>query len=129
MTALDALQDYLTSRVALQVRRLATPEGRDYVTTVEASPALRAYERELHHGSIALLTDALLEAYTEEGSAPPLPGDPRTAASVTAAVWLAAVRSLICEQRRDAGSGDPEQGAAVAHTVAGHVFAGLRRAG
>jgi AcrR family transcriptional regulator len=133
VSPLDALQEYLTSRVALQVRRLATPAGREYIATVEASPTLRAYERELHHRSIALLAGALLEAWSEDGSAPSVPSDPRTAASVTAAVWLAAVRTLICEQRQrmhqDACSGDPEQGAAVASTVAGRVLAGLRRTG
>ncbi|MGY1594262.1 TetR/AcrR family transcriptional regulator [Geodermatophilus sp. SYSU D00708] len=131
VTPLDALHEYLTSRVALQVRRRATPAGREYIATVEASPTLSAYERELHHRSIALLTDALVEAWAEDGSAPSVPSDPRTAASVTAAVWLAAVRTLICEQRRkqDAATGDPEQGAAVACTVADHVLSGLRRAG
>jgi AcrR family transcriptional regulator len=130
---LDALHEYLTARVALQVHRLATPEGRAYIATIEASPTLRAYERELHHRSIALLADALFEAWAEDGSAPSVPSDPRTAASVTAAVWLAAVRTLICEQRRqwdhEAVTGDPDEGAAVASTVADHVLSGLRRTG
>ncbi|MGY1704017.1 TetR/AcrR family transcriptional regulator [Geodermatophilus sp. SYSU D00697] len=126
---LDALHGYLTSRVGLQVHTLATPEGREYVTAVEASPTLCARERELHHASTALLAEALLEAWAQEGTAPSLPSDPRTAASVTAAVWLAAVRTLIYEQRRGLGqgaaSGDPVQGAAVACTEADHVLSGL----
>jgi AcrR family transcriptional regulator len=133
VSPLDALHGYLTARVALQARRLVTPAGLEYIATIEASPTLRAYERELHHRSIALLADALLEAWAADGSAPSVPSDPRTAASVTAAVWLAAVRTLICEQRRQrdqaVASGDPEEGAAVACTVADHVLSGLRRTG
>jgi AcrR family transcriptional regulator len=128
VTPLDALHEHLTERVGLQVHALATREGREYVATINASPALQAHERELHHGAITLLADALAQAWTEEDTAPSVPGDPRTAASVTAAIWLAAVRTLVYEQRRglhEVRPGDPEQGAWEACTVADHVFSGL----
>src|SRR3712207_8249411 len=79
---------------------LAGAEGRAFDATLEASPALRARERELHHEATARLGDALYEVWTTEGGAPAVPEDVRTAASVTAAVWLAAVRTLIVQHRR-----------------------------
>jgi len=63
--------------------------------------------------------------------APAVPTDVRTAASVTAAVWLAAVRTLIVQHRRllagPAGAlpADPEEGVALACSVAAQVFSGL----
>ncbi|MDP9429718.1 MAG: TetR family transcriptional regulator [Actinomycetota bacterium] len=128
---LEALHAYLVERVAAHARRLATPEGRAFDMTLEASPALRARERELQHEATALLADALFETWTTDGGAPPTPTDVRTAASVTAAVWLAAVRTLIVQHRRliagPAGAlpGDPEAGVAYARSVADQVFSGL----
>jgi hypothetical protein len=74
------------------------------VATLDGSPALSAYERELHHESVRLLTAALVEACTEESS--PAPGAApsmtlRTWASLTASIWLAAVRGLLIEQRTE----------------------------
>jgi AcrR family transcriptional regulator len=125
---LEALHAYLVDRVAAHARALGTPEGRAFESTLEASPALRARERELHHDATARLADALFETWTAEGGAPTVPTDVRTAASVTAAVWLAAVRTLIVQHRRllagPAGAlpGDP---VAYACSVADQVFSGL----
>src|ERR687893_1366065 len=128
---LDALHAHLVDRVAGHVRHLADPEGRTFDATLEASPALRARERELHHEATARLGDALYEVWTTEGGAPAVPEDVRTAASVTAAVWLAAVRTLIVQHRRllagPAGAlpADPEEGVALACSVAAQVFSRL----
>ena len=128
---LDALHAHLIERVAAHARQLATPEGRAFETTLEASPALRARERELQHEATARLGDALFETWTTDGGAPPIPTDVRTAASVTAAVWLAAVRTLIVQHRRllagpvGALPGDPEEGVAFACSVAEQVLSGL----
>jgi len=131
---LDALHAHLTEWVGSHVRQLATAEGRGLVTAVEASPALRARERELHQESATRLADALLEAWEAGEDAPPLTTDLHTTASVTAAVWLAAVRTLVREQRRaltePAGipATDPEEGVTLARTVADQVFSGLASA-
>jgi AcrR family transcriptional regulator len=128
---LDALHAYLVDRVALHVRQLTTPEGRLFDATLEASPALRARERELHHEATGRLGDALYEVWTTEGGAPAIPEDVRTAASVTAAVWLAALRTLMVQHRGlltgPAGAvlGDTEQGVTLACSVADQVFSGL----
>ncbi len=127
---LEALHTYFLERVAVHVRQLGTLEGRGFDTTLEASPALRARERELHHEAVNRLADALVEAWAAEGSAPPVPTDARTAASVTAAVWLAAVRTLVVQNRRmltgsAGGPADTEEGVAVACMVADQVFTGL----
>ena len=128
---LDALHAHLVDRVALHVRQLTTPEGRLFDATLEDSPALRARERELHAESTARLADALYEVWTTEGGAPTVPEDVDTAASVTAAVWLAAVRTLLVQHRRlltgPAGAlpGDTEQGVTLACSVADQVFSGL----
>ena len=127
---LEALHAYLVDRVAVHVRELGTLEGRTFDTTLEASPALRARERELHHEAVNRVADALLEAWEADGGAPPVPTDARTAASVTSAVWLAALRTLIVQNRRvlsgQAGlPADTEEGVAVARMVADQVFTGL----
>ena len=128
---LEALHAHLVERVAEHARQLSTPEGRAFDATLEASPALRARERELHHEATARLGDALYETWTTEGGAPPVPTDVHTAASVTAAVWLAALRTLIVQHRRllagPAGAlpGDTEQGVAYVCSVADQVFSGL----
>jgi AcrR family transcriptional regulator len=126
-SALDALQDYLTERVGGQVSYLATPEGRSYVSTLEASPALTARERDLHQEATSQLTDALLEAWTRGDAAPVVPTDLHTTASLTAAVWLAALRTLVGEQRRacTGAPGDPERRATAACDLAGRVFDSL----
>jgi AcrR family transcriptional regulator len=128
---LDALHAYLVERVATHVRQLTKPEGRLFDSTLEASPALRARERELHHEATARLGDALHEVWTTEGGAPAVPEDVHTAASVTAAVWLAALRTLIVQHRRlltgpaGAALGNTEEGVTLACSVADQVFSGL----
>lgn len=128
---LDALHAYLVERVAVHVRQLTDPEGRAFDATLEASSALRARERELHHEATARLSDALYEVWSTEGGAPVVPEDVRTAASVTAAVWLAAVRTLIVQHRRlltgpaGALADDAEAGVSLACSVADQVFSGL----
>lgn len=128
---LDALHAHLVERVATHVRQLGDPEGRAFEATLEASPALRARERELHHEATSRLGDALYEVWSTEGGAPAVPEDVRTAASVTAAVWLAAVRTLIVQHRRlltgpaGAAAGDTEAGVRLARSVADQVFSGL----
>jgi AcrR family transcriptional regulator len=99
-TPLDALHGYLTGLVGDYLRWVGTPEGRCFVATLEASAALTARERDLHHEAVDLLEDALLQACAQERDVPALTTDPRTSASITAAVWLAAVRTILLENRR-----------------------------
>jgi AcrR family transcriptional regulator len=121
---LTALREHFVGTVRRYLQALADPEMRATIATLEASPALCAYERELHHESVRLLTDALIEACPEEGAVPGAPPSValRTWASMTASVWLAAVRGLLIEQRTDLT--DPA-GAAAAQSLTDQVLAQL----
>jgi hypothetical protein len=99
---LTALREHLLETVRCYLRALADPEMRIMIATLDASPALIAHERELHHEAVRRLSAALIEACPEGNSA--VTGAPpsailRTSASLTAALWLAAVRALLVEQR------------------------------
>lgn len=105
---LSALREHLMTTVRSYVGSLAEPGTRSMIATLEASPALTAYERELHHESVRRLSDALLETCPDGA----MHGDPsdggiepsvdlRISASLTASVWLAAIRALLIEQRTE----------------------------
>jgi AcrR family transcriptional regulator len=101
---LTALHEHLLGTVRCYLRSLADPEMRIMIATLDASPALIAHERELHHEAVRRLSAALIEACPEGDSA--VTGAPpsatlRTSASLTAALWLAAVRALLVEQRAE----------------------------
>ena len=113
--ALSALREHLIQSVRDYLAAVGTPEHRSVVTTLEASPALSAYERELHHESVRLLSEALAE---DDGSATPVVDagiSPQVVASLTASVWMAAIRALLVEHRgRLAATGaDPATQAAI----------------
>ncbi|WP_104524873.1 TetR/AcrR family transcriptional regulator [Blastococcus atacamensis] len=98
---LNALRDYLVALIRGRFGALAAAESRTYLRTIETSAALLARERELVHECERLLSDALHEAWTTDvrpGDGP-VPPDPATAATLTAATWPAAVRALIVGQR------------------------------
>ena len=101
---LTALREHLVNAIRRYLEALRRPEVQVVIATLEASPALRAFERELHHESVLRLSAALIEACPEEGTAatgaPPSP-TLRASASLTASVWLAAVRGLLIEQRAE----------------------------
>ncbi|WP_158544427.1 TetR/AcrR family transcriptional regulator [Blastococcus sp. TBT05-19] len=98
---LTALRDYLVGLVRRRFVELAGSDAQTYLGTIETSGALLVRERELVHESERLLASALHEAWTaaDRSDAAPAPHDPATAATLTAATWLAAVRSLIVGQR------------------------------
>jgi AcrR family transcriptional regulator len=101
---LAALREHLMSTVHWYLDGLKDPDMRAMVLTLEASPALVAYERELYHDSVRRLSEALMEACPEGACATtgaPPSVSMRASASLTAAVWLAAVHALIIEQRAD----------------------------
>jgi AcrR family transcriptional regulator len=124
---LCALRAYLVDAVRGLVASHAGPERRCYVTTLEASEALRIQERELVHTAEFSLRDALFEAWTADPDAPGTPVDPRTAAALVAAVWLAAARTLVVEQRAELTEGaDPEKKAADVMDLADRVLSQLQ---
>ena len=101
---LTALRDHFLATVRRYLEALKDPQMRAVVATLDASPALITFEQALHHESVRRLSAALIDACPEGSSAvtgaPPSP-TLRTSASLTAAVWLAAVRALLIEQRTE----------------------------
>ena len=99
-TPLGALKQYLGGYVRHRIAAQHDTELRSYVRTIEASPALRAHERELVFESERRLAEALLETWSDtEAAGEPTPQDPSTAAALTAAMWLNAVRALVVRHR------------------------------
>jgi AcrR family transcriptional regulator len=97
--ALTALREHLVASVGRFVERLGDPTGRCTIADLDRSPALQASERELHHTAEARLRDALVEAWTGPDAGERVPADPRTAAAVVAATWLAVSRILVTQPR------------------------------
>jgi AcrR family transcriptional regulator len=121
---LTALREHLMESLRGYLRALADPAHRCVVATLEASPALSAYERELHHRSVRALSHALVEAYADAEQ----PGDgsgvhPRISASLTAAIWMAAIQALVVEQRRELSRvAAPDEMSAAVELLATEVF-------
>lgn len=97
---LAALRAHLIEFMVGQLTRMNTAEERCYRATLDASEALRAYERTLVFEAEHRLAAALLAAWDQGGGSTEwVPVRPSIAAPLTAAVWLAAVRVLIVENR------------------------------
>lgn len=96
---LVALRAYLVETVRGLVASHTAAERRRYVATLEASEPLRVQERELVHAAELRLREALCEAWEADPDVPGTPADPATAAALVAAVWLAAARTIVLEQR------------------------------
>ena len=118
MAPLSALRSHLTQTVRCYLDAMSEEPTRSMILTLEASPALIAHERVLHAESVRRLSEALIEASPEgmsavTGAAPSV--TLRASASLTAAVWLAAIHALIIEQRGELARavGDAEAAAAI----------------
>ena len=118
---LTALRAHLVDVVGERISAHRCVERRRVVTTLEASDALRAHERLLFHEAEVKLRHALLEAWAaEEPASPP---EPEPAALLIAAVWVAAVGSIVLGQRPSLTAGaDPEVTAATATDLADRVL-------
>jgi AcrR family transcriptional regulator len=118
---LTALRAYLVELVSERVGSHRCPDRRRTVATLEASDALRAYERLLLHDAEVKLRHALLDAWaSDDVISPP---DPESAALLIAAVWVAAVGSLVLGQRpRLTAGADPETTAATTMDLADRVL-------
>ncbi len=95
---LTALRRYLVGMVSSLAGAHTTAERRRFIATIEASPSLRLRELELVHEAERRLGEALAGAWSDGAEPHPVP-DPVTAASLTAATWLAVTRVLMVSQR------------------------------
>ncbi|MBJ7454237.1 MAG: TetR/AcrR family transcriptional regulator [Blastococcus sp.] len=103
---LSALRVHLLAFMTRQLSSLTCPDERCYRDTLGASETLRTYERTLVFEAEHRLSAALLDAWTNpDGSDEHPPVDPAITAPLTAAIWLAAVRVLIVENRRRVAEG------------------------
>ena len=125
---LTALRIYLVDTVGAYVEAALEDQHREMVALMEASPALAAYERELHHQAVCRLTTALEEAWTDEQPGPvssEFACAIHLGAATTAEVWLAAVRALLMQQR--AVLAEPERAQQVGAAVSVLVERALGR--
>jgi AcrR family transcriptional regulator len=124
VTPIAALRDWTARAIDGFVEDSGTPQRRDFVRLVLASPALRAFELELVHRTEERLTEALTEAWTQETTTAP---DVQIAASLTAALWVSAASSLSLALRRvhDADA-DPACIIGLVETMADRVFGCLQ---
>lgn len=97
---LSALRTHLLEFMTGQLVRMSTAEERCFRATLEASEALRTHERKLVFDAERRLSAALLTAWEHGDQGDECtPARPSIAAPLTAAIWLAAVRVLIVENR------------------------------
>jgi len=96
---LRALREFLVESVRSLANAHSSVERRQYLETIQASPALRSRERELVHEAECRLTEALTETWSADADGMPVPGDPATSAAITAASWLSIARVLLVRQR------------------------------
>jgi AcrR family transcriptional regulator len=120
-----ALRAALLAVVGEHVAGLAELSHRQMVTTMSASPALQAYERELNDQARGRLQAALVEASADLGG----PADVHLNAGLVAATWMAIVRSIAVEARWPLP--EPEEAAErarMAMELADRAFGGLEAA-
>jgi AcrR family transcriptional regulator len=115
----DLLQDI--------TERSDTNERLRYVTLLNESPSLLAYELRLLERAELRLSAALTDAWTADCAAALGPTEIRVAAALTAGLWVSAVRSLVRELR-DAHleDGDAADVTEVVHVLAERVFDALQ---
>ncbi|WP_448625881.1 TetR/AcrR family transcriptional regulator [Geodermatophilus sp. URMC 64] len=100
VSPLRALREYLVEVVSGLAGAHASGERRSFVATIEGSPALKTRELQLVNESETRLAEALAEAWNgDDAPGGPVPGDPATAAALTAATWLSVARVLLVSQR------------------------------
>ncbi|WP_233489462.1 TetR/AcrR family transcriptional regulator [Blastococcus sp. TF02-9] len=130
VSPLSALRAYLLAFMTRQLTSMSCPDQRDYWVTLDASPTLRTFERRLVFTSERRLAEALLAAWQQpaEGGecAPP---NPAISARLTAAMWLAAVRVLLVENRVRVRDGLEATEAAEAAEVLGDRLLGYMQTG
>lgn len=126
---LFALRKHLLEFMIGQLSSMSCDEERRFRATLQDSEALRTHERTLVFQSEHRLADALLDAWEQQGDegGEIAPRRPSLAAPLTAAMWLAAVRVLIVENRLQVIEGlDAAQAAATLQEVGDRILARMQ---
>ncbi len=115
---LAALRPAIVAEAERHIAALTDPAHRRMVTTMAASPALQAYERELVDQARARLDAALVEAWSDADGGP-RPRDVDLTAALVAGTWVAAVRTVVAESREPLPEPDqvPERASAAASLI------------
>ncbi|SDF57866.1 transcriptional regulator, TetR family [Blastococcus fimeti] len=122
---LFALRTHLLEFMTDQLSRMSSDEERSFRATLQDSEALRTHERTLVFEAEHRLADALLAAWEQgDEGGECAPRRPSIAAPLTAAIWLAAVRVLIVENRLRVTEGlDAAAAAATVQEVGDRILA------
>jgi AcrR family transcriptional regulator len=116
VTPTTAPRTRLVRTVEDYIRATADPQVRRMIELLESTPSLLAFERSLHEEAVALLA---AELRTAMEPTQPVPGAaPSVLPDITAAVWMACVRSVVLGLRSSGPSAADEDAvrAAVALT-------------
>jgi AcrR family transcriptional regulator len=100
MRPLAALRAFTEELIRDITDRSGTRERRSYVTVLNGSPALLAYELRLLERAELRLRTALIDAWTAETAGARRPAEVQVTAALTAALWISAARSLLRELRK-----------------------------
>jgi AcrR family transcriptional regulator len=120
-----ALRRYLVGSVADYVRAASEPHTRRMIEVLESTPALLTYELNLHETTVALLAAELRRAWAADRSVPP--ASPAVLPEITAAVWMAGVRSIVLGMRSSPPSPDDEDSVRTAAALTERVLGEMER--
>jgi AcrR family transcriptional regulator len=126
VTPTTALRHHLVSAVVDYVRATADPQIRRMIEVLEATPALLTYERSLHEETVALLAAELRLAWGP-AHPPAAPASPVVLAEITAAVWMAGVRSILLSMRSPFPSSGDEERISAAAALTERVLSEMER--
>jgi AcrR family transcriptional regulator len=120
----DALRRHLVGTVEVYARAaVSCPVHRRMIEVLDSTPALLAYERNLHEQAVAGLAEALGEAW---GCADPSGACSSVLADVTASIWMAAVRSIVMDMRSQPPAPGDENAVRSSVALAERVLGDLR---
>ena len=126
MPPLAVVRAYSEDLIRTAAEHADSDERRRYVTTLNESPALLAYELRLLQRAELLLREALTEAWTADPATTAAPAEIRVTAALTAALWISAgsalMRELRTAQLRD---GDATESAEIVQVLAARVYDAL----
>ena len=126
MSPLAAVRAFSEDLIRTAIEHGGSDERRCYVATLNASPALLAYELRLLERADLRLREALAEAWATDPATTLAPAEIRVSAALTAALWISAGSALMRELRNAPHEdGDAADVTEVVHRLADRVYDAL----